>query len=1007
MLIPLRYIRTSHLPLSTKSSQLKQKGHWKRNIKKNVKPHELLHNFADIKPTTMKEADAVREAARCLKCADAPCQKGCPTAIDIKGFISCIANRNWYGAAKIIMSDNPCGLSCGMVCTTSDLCTGCCNLSNSANGAINISGLQEFAIQKFRQMGLAPSLTPEVAASGGFDDKIALLGLGPASIGCATYLARLGYKNVEVFEREKFGGGISSTEIPEFRLEHDAVEFEVKLMQSLGVKVHFGHSLVPEPKAANEHNYASLKAAGYKAIFVAIGRTEAVALEEFKGLTREQGFWTSKEFLPLTCLPSKPILATRTGVTELPKLSGKVIVLGGGDVAADCAQSAFRCGANHVTLVFRKNTSDLRAMPEEIDHMMHEQVDFMPYCLPKQVIFDETTKKIKAVEFYKQEKGLDGQYYTDPDQFIRVKCDTVITAFGANTDAAFLSKALTPLPLNKWGQISVNHYGQSSVQDIFAGGDVIGASTTVGSVNDGKNAAWGIHCFLRSIPTDSVPRLPKFHTIIDEVDLSVTVAGVKFPNPFGLASAPPTTSKDMIARAFRAGWGFAVTKTFSNDKDIVTNVSPRIMSSCVASPDLQVHKPGWMNIELISEKYADYWYNAIRDLKTEFPEHVVVSSIMAGFTKEDWQELAIKSEQAGADMIEMNLSCPHGMHEQGMGLELGVYPDKVFQAVSWVCEAVKIPVFAKLTPNITDITVIAKAAADAGAAGVSAINTVSGFIGFKSNLDAMRWGVGKDHKSCYGGLCGANIRPLALRAVTAIKKKHPEIHIMGTGGIDSADVALQFIYGGAPLLQVCTAVMNQDFTVVDDFISGLKTLLYLRGRKDLKGWDFQSPHYTEDRAFRAEEPKFGPYEVAAREAETKDYSTWKIGKPVEDDLQVVKAEVPTITELTSVGCPKVVTHVGMSRTQQVVALINEDLCLNCGRCYMACNDNAYQAIDFNPDTHIAKVHEDKCTGCGICESVCPAPQCIQFVPRKDFLETYRGEDYIGKPYTAPAEAKTN
>lgn len=976
---------------------MKEKGHWKRNIKKNTAPYELRHNFKDIKPTTMKEADAVREAARCLKCADAPCQKGCPTAIDIKGFISCIANRNWYGAAKIIMTDNPCGLSCGMVCTTSDLCTGCCNLSNSANGAINISGLQEFAIQKFRQMGLAPSLTPEVSSQPSYDDKIAMLGLGPATIGCATYLARLGYKNIEVFEKEKFGGGISSTEIPEFRLEHDAVEYEVKLMTALGVKVHYGHELVANPSSPTQHNYASLKAAGFKAIFVAIGRTEAVALDEFKGLGIEQGFWTSKEFLPLTCYPSKPILAQRTGVTELPKLDGKVIVLGGGDVAADCAQSAFRCGAKHVSLVFRKNTCDLRAMPEEVEHMMHEQVDFIPYCLPKQVILDEQGK-IKAVEFYKQEKGLDGNYYTDPDQFIRIKCNTVITAFGANTNASLLSAALAPLTLNKWGQISVNHYGQSAVADIFAGGDVIGASTTVGSVNDGKNAAWGIHCYLRGLATNSVPRLPKFHTIIDDVDLSVTVAGVKFPNPFGLASAPPTTSKDMIARAFEAGWGFAVTKTFSNDKDLVTNVSPRIMSSVVAQQDLAVHKAGWMNIELISEKYADYWYNTIRELKTKYPKHVVVSSIMAGHSKDDWQELAKKSEEAGADMIEMNLSCPHGMHEQGMGLELGVYPDKVKEVVAWVCEAVKIPVFAKLTPNITDITVIAKAAKDSGAAGVSAINTVSGFIGFHSNLDAMRWGVGKDKKSSYGGLCGANIRPLALRAVTAIHNKYPEINIMGTGGIDSADVALQFIMAGAPLLQVCTAVMNQDFTVVDDFISGLKTLLYLQGRKDLKEWDFQSPHYTVDKAFRGEEAKFGPYEVAARKEETAKLEKWVIGKPVEDDLQVVRAEAPKIETLTGVGCKKVVSHTGMSRTQQVVALINEDLCLNCGRCYMACNDNAYQAITFTSDSHIATVQDDKCTGCGICESVCPAPGCIQFVPRKDFLETYRGEEYQGKVF---------
>jgi len=852
-------------------------------------------------------------------------------------------------------------------------------------------------------MGLAPTLTPEVASSEGFNDKIALIGLGPASIGCATYLARLGYKNIEVFEKENYGGGLSASEIPQFRCEWDAVEYEVQLMQSLGVKINYGYKLVANPTNEREFTYATLKEKGFKAIFVGVGRQLPVEIPEFNGLTRENGFWTSKDFLPITCYASKAGLAKKTGVTELPKLSGRVVVLGGGDVAADCAQSAFRCGAEHVTLVFRKNTCDLRAMPEEIEHMMHEQVDFIPYCLPKQVILDEATGKIRAVEFYKQEKGLDGVYRTDPDQFIRLKCDTLITAFGANADGNLLSKALAPLQVTKNGQIAVSQYGQSAVEDIFAGGDVIGATTTVGSVNDGKNAAWGIHCFLRGIPTDAVPQLPKFHTLIDDVDLSVEVAGVKFPNPFGLASAPPTTSKEMIARAFEAGWGFAVTKTFSTDKDMVTNVSPRIMSSVQGAPDVAVHKAGWMNIELISEKFADYWYAAIRELKAQYPKHVVVASIMAGHSKEDWQELARNSQAAGADMIEMNLSCPHGMHEQGMGLELGVYPDKVREAVGWVCEAVTIPVYAKLTPNITDITVIAKAAKDAGATGVAAINTVSGFVGFHSNLNAMRWGVGKQKLSSYGGLCGSNIRPLALRAVTAIHRKYPDISIMATGGIDSADVALQFLYAGAPLLQVCTAVMNQDFSVIDDFVSGLKTLLYLQGRKDLKNWDFQNPHYTEDKAFRGVEAKFGPYEIEARARRSESLKVWKIEDPVEEKLDVIRVEVPQIKDVVGKGVSKVVEHTHMSRTQQVVALINEDLCLNCGRCYMACNDNAYQAITFDKVTHIARVQEDKCTGCGICESVCPAPQCIQFVPRNDFLETYRGEDYVGKAFAKPED----
>lgn len=1100
---------------------IKQRGNWKRTGKKNTMKHELLHDFSNVNETTMSEVDAVREAARCLGCADAPCQKSCPTAIDIKAFIQCIANRNWYGAAKIIMNDNPCGLTCGRVCMTNDsLCTSSCTLAGSHNGPINISGLQEFAMTKFKQMGIIPTLAPEIASKPRHTQKVAFIGLGPATIGCATFLARMGYDNLHIFEREKFGGGLSSTEIPQFRCDHEGVEYEVQLLQVLGVHIHYEHALVKNPQNKGEFNLNTLKQDGFEAIFVGIGRDKPLTIPEFGELTVGNNYFTSKDFLPDSCKASKKLLNHRNP-TDLPKLHGRVVVLGGGDVAADCATTAFRCGAEHVSLVFRKNTTDLRALPEEIEHMMHEQVDLIPYCAPKAAILNDDGK-VKIVEFYKQEKGLDGQYYTDPEQYIRLKCDYLITAFGSLADTGLINTALAPVTTDKYGLITVDHYGATSVPGVFAGGDVIGATTTVGSVNDGKVAAWGIHAYLQQIPDSTKPQLPLFHTHVDDVDLSVTVAGVKFPNPFGLASAPPTTSKDMISRAFKAGWGFAVTKTFTIDDDLVTNVSPRIMSSLHQDRDYEHRKHGWMNIELVSEKYADYWYHAISDLKQEHPAHVVVASIMAGSEQSAWVELAVNSEKAGADMIEMNLSCPHGMHEQGMGLELGVYPDKVFQVVKWVVDAVKIPVFAKLTPNITDITTVAEACQKAGAAGVTAINTVSGFVGFQlnDNVSAMRWGVGNQHDSCYGGLCGPNVRPMALRAVTAIKNKLPDLNIMATGGIDTADSTMMFLLAGAPLMQICTAVMNQDYTVVNDFISGLKTLLYIHGRRALHGmdlngitvdgtttttattaapvkvccggggcddkkeeikqdqscqsssccknkeqptttvqsrfktWSSQSPPLATDVAFNGKTHLFGSLEKARVQQGMKERAVWKIDDVCEDDLDVVRAEAtvttikpvvipvidahnhkstsggaccpssspkPTVTSpvsknpitTTTVVSPttnaasvssvigeglargRVVKHVGLSRTQQVVALIDDDLCLRCGRCYMACNDNAYQAISMKPDTHQVKVKEDTCTGCGICESVCPAPKCITFVPRDDFLSAYRGDEYRG------------
>ena len=352
-----------------------------------------------------------------------------------------------------------------------------------------------------------------------------------------------------------------------------------------------------------------------------------------------------------------------------------------------------------------------------------------------------------------------------------------------------------------------------------------------------------MHRYLQSkygIPVPQVPCLPKFYTPIDLVDISVEICGLKFPNPFGLASAPPTTSTAMIRRAFQAGWGFAVTKTYSLDHDIVTNVSPRIVRGTTSG---HVYGPGqgsFLNIELISEKYSQYWCQGIKELKRDFPDRILIASIMCSFNKEDWTNLAKISEEAGADALELNLSCPHGMGERGMGLACGQDPELVRNICLWVRAAVKIPFFAKLTPNVTDILEIAQAAKEGHADGVTATNTVSGLMGIKP--DSTAWpAVGKEKKTTYGGLSGNAIRPIALRAVTHIARHMPGFPILATGGIDSADAGIQFLYGGAMGLQVCSAVQNQDFTVIDDYITGLQTLMYLKSFEEFNQWNGQAP----------------------------------------------------------------------------------------------------------------------------------------------------------------------
>lgn len=169
----------------------------------------MKNDFSDIKHTTLSERSALKEASRCLKCADAPCQKSCPTQLDIKSFITSISNKNYYGAAKSIFSDNPLGLTCGMVCPTSDLCVGGCNLAAVEEGPINIGGLQQFATEVFKRMGVKQILNPNLKPlAKNADTPIALLGGGPASLSCATFLARLGYKNLTIYEKQEYFGGL-------------------------------------------------------------------------------------------------------------------------------------------------------------------------------------------------------------------------------------------------------------------------------------------------------------------------------------------------------------------------------------------------------------------------------------------------------------------------------------------------------------------------------------------------------------------------------------------------------------------------------------------------------------------------------------------------------------------------------------------------------------------------------------------------------------------------------
>ncbi|XP_072023960.1 LOW QUALITY PROTEIN: dihydropyrimidine dehydrogenase [NADP(+)]-like [Amphiura filiformis] len=989
--------------VSTKATKQNKK-HWKRNGPQSCATCGQLDNdFEDIKHTTLSERAALREAARCLKCADAPCQKSCPTQLDIKAFITSIANKNYYGASKAIFSDNPLGLTCGMVCPTSDLCVGGCNLQASEEGAINIGGLQQFATEIFQAMKIPqirdPNLTPLDQLPESYNSKVALIGCGPASISCATFLARLGYKDLTIFEKEDYIGGLSSSEIPQFRLPYSVVSFEVELMKDLGVKVELGKGL-----GVNGLNLESLRSTGYQSVFLGIGMPQAKRAPMFVGLTEEQGFFTSKDYLPKVSRASK---AGMCGCkSQLPQLHGNVIVLGAGDTAFDCATSALRCGAKRVYIVFRKGFTTIRAVPEEMELAREERCEFMPFLSPRKVILKGG--KVSGLELCRTEQDDEGKWVEDEEQTVRLKATYIISAFGSTLADTQVKEAMAPMKFNSWGLPEVNHDTmQTSENWVFCGGDLAGmANTTVESVNDGKTAAWFMHKYMQSLHKAAVPdtpKLPMFFTPIDLVDTSVEICGLKFPNPWGLASATPTTSAPMIRRAFKEGWGFVVTKTFALDKDIVTNVSPRIVRGTTSGHTYGPGQGAFLNIELISEKTCAYWCQSVKELKADFPDFIVISSIMCGYSKDDWTVLAKRAEESGADALELNLSCPHGMGERGMGLACGQNPELVLNICRWVRAAIKIPFFAKLTPNVTDIVDIARAAHQGGADGVTATNTVSGLMGLKGKGNA--WpAIGKEKRTTYGGVSGNAIRPIALKAVSAIARALPGYPILAAGGIDSAEVGLQFLHAGACALQVCSAVQNQDFTLVEDYNIGLKALLYLDSLDVTTDWDGQSPptlrHQKGKPVPKVADivgkslPSFGPYleKRIKLNAENKKQSDLLAESEMPEKQRPVpapKKAAPSVKEMVGRALKSIGAYGDLDNTQQVVALIDEEMCINCGKCYMTCNDSGYQAIECDPETHLPRITKD-CTGCTLCVSVCPIIDCITMVKRETPYNPNRG-----------------
>ncbi len=440
-----------------------------------------------------------------------------------------------------------------------------------------------------------------------------------------------------------------------------------------------------------------------------------------------------------------------------------------------------------------------------------------------------------------------------------------------------------------------------------------------------------------------------------DVDLGIEFCGVKAPNPFWLASAPPTNSEYQVRRAFEAGWGGAVWKTISHEP--IVNVSSRY-----GAIDYDGRKVvGLNNIELITDRTLEVNLCEIARVKKDFPHHALFVSLMVESNRQAWHDIVRRVEDVGADGLELNFGCPHGMSERGMGSAVGQVPDYTKMVVGWVKEVAQTPVMVKLTPNVTDVRVVGRAAREGGADAVSLINTINSIMGVDLDTFAPKpqvAGLGS-----HGGYCGPAVKPIALNMVSQIATdKNIGLPISGIGGIQAWHDAVEFLLLGATSVQVCTAVMHYGFRIVEQLISGMSNWMREKG--------FHSPNDF----------------IGLSRDRIRDWG----------DLNL---------------------------NYKVVAEINPDKCINCGLCYIACEDGCHQSIhidrvserDFlktvgadrsfesggqcyvhgagDGYVNVFTINQDTCVGCNMCSLVCPVDGCISMKPIDTGQEAMNWKQY--------------
>ncbi len=859
------------------------------------------HDRPQIPPAPFSEATrpltreaALAEAERCLFCDEAPCTAACPTQIDVPGFIRQVATDNLAGSARTILAANPLGATCARACPVEVLCEGAC-VRAALDRPISIGLLQRHAVDAYAASG-----RPFFQAGDATGRRVAVVGAGPAGLACAVELRRAGIA-VTIFEASARAGGLPDSAIVPWRLDRAVPALEVAEVERVGAEIRRGVAI------GRDLDWATLLA-GHDAVFVGVG------------LGRSRRLGIDGEDVAAVADALDLLRRVADGERETIALGRRVAIIGGGSTALDAAAAAARLGCPEVTVYYRRSEAEAPAHPHSIELARSLGVRFEWLAAPVAIRPDGAAVAVTfdRMRLGDPDAGGRPRPVAVPGAVIQRSFDTVLRAVGddlATDDLDGLGLTCAD------GRIGVEtSTGRTSNPRVWAGGDAVdGGAEVVDAVAAGRAAARSIAAAL-GVPVRpaEVPRHgPRIEVVTRSgarptVDLSTDVAGVRSPNPFWLASAPPTNTGEMIARAFEAGWGGAVWKTIG---DPIVNVSPRLGSVTVGGARMA----GINNIELISDRPIDTNLAEIREVKRLFPDRAVVASLMYPMEREAWTEITRRINNTGADGIELNLSCPHGMAERGMGAAVGQVPEFVARCTAWVKEAARVPVFVKLTPNITDITAVARAAVEAGADGLAMINTISSIVGVDLATWTPRPAVAG--RSTHGGYAGPAIKPVALNMLAACAADPGVgVPLTGVGGVATWRDAVEFLLLGATSVQVCTAVMHFGHRIIDDLVDGLASYLAERG----------------------------------------------LASPAD----LVGRAVPAMTDWGQ-----------LDQGYHVVARIDQARCIHCNVCHRACEDGGHQSIAVRRNGHaIVEVDADTCVGCGLCAMVCPVEDCVSLVP---------------------------